>query len=255
MANFASAQSMLSLNEPSLVKKAQIEKCVEVQNDNVLWTMYYDTNGYEIKHSFYSSYYDETTKVIVDGFYGIVYFENNENGQKKEKKVFSSQLDSIPYYRKKFIYDKKNTLIAEETRNEKGILEVTEKYYYSNDLLQKKTFESSQQIVVYEYSYNESGRLVSFSRQEDNNAPEITEVTYNKDTTFYKIVDDQKNEVLVQYKIIDVNGKLLETLRWDKQNNQKLKTTYFYNDNGLLARIERYNFVTMRNETTYFQYE
>lgn len=52
LANFASAQSMLNLNEPSLVKKAQIEKCIEVQNDKVLWTMCYDTNGYEKNTAF-----------------------------------------------------------------------------------------------------------------------------------------------------------------------------------------------------------
>jgi hypothetical protein len=246
---------MLNLNDPSLVEKAQIEKCVEVQNDKVLWTMYYDTNGYEIKHSFYSSYYDETNKILVDGFYGVVHFENNENGQKIEKKVFSSQFDTLPYYRKNYSYDKNNKLIAEETRNEKGILEVTEKYYYSNDLLLKKMFKSSHQTVVYEYSYNESDKLVSFSRQVDNNAPELTEVTYNKDTTFYKSIDNLKNEVLIQYKIVDENGKLLETMRWDKLKNQKSKTTYIYNENGLLTRMEKYNFLTKLTETTYFQYE
>lgn len=246
---------MLNLNEPSLVKKAQIEKCVEVQNDKVLWTMYYDTNGYEKKHSFYSSYYDNTSKILVDGFYGVVLFENNENGQKIEKKVFSSQLDTEPYYRKKYTYDKNNKLIIEETRNEKNILEVTEEYYYSDDLLVKKLFKSSQQTVLYEYSYNKSNKLISFSRQEDKNAPEFTEVTYNKDTTFYTSFDNQKNEVFIQYKIIDKNGKLQETLRWDKLKGQKSKTTYFYNENGLLTRMESYTFATKLTETTYFQYE
>lgn len=132
---------------------------------------------------------------------------------------------------------------------------MTEEYYYSDDLLLKKLFKSSRQTILTEYSYNISNKLISFSKQVDNNAPELTEVTYNKDTTFYTGFDNQKNEVFIQYKIVDDNGKLLETFRWDKLKNQKSKTTYFYNENGLLARMENYNFVTKLTETTYFHYE
>lgn len=254
IANFASSQSMLDMNEPSLIKKAQIKKCVEVKNDKELWTMYYDTNGYEKKHSFYSSYYDTTSKILVDGFYGIVFFENNEYGQKIEKKVFSSHLDTVPYYRKLYTYDKQSNLINEETRNEKGILEVSEEYYYSNDLLRKRLFKSSQQTVWYEYSYNEANKLISFTRQQDENLPEITEVTYSKDTIFYTNFDNQKNELFESYTIVNESGKPIETLRWDKLKNQKSRTTWFYNENGLLTRMEN-NFVTKQSEITYFRYE
>ena len=56
--NTISAQSMLDMNSPLDVKRAEIKKCVEVEDGKDFWTMYYDLNGRQLMHTFITSKID-----------------------------------------------------------------------------------------------------------------------------------------------------------------------------------------------------
>lgn len=252
--NYVSAQSMLDLNTPSAVKKAHIYQCIEVLDGKDSWTMYYDTNGYQIKNSFYAPKIDSNGNLI-EGFYGIALFKNDHLGNKIEKKIFDPTLDSIPYSRTLYTYNERNQLILEERRDKDNVKETTEDYLYSDSLLVKKIFSSSQETDTVLYSYDHSNRLSSFSLKKDNELPVFTEVYYTKDTTFHKRLDSSGNIIYQYYKIENEKNIVTEIFVWDKTNHHQYKITWFYNELNLLEKIERYNYISNQTRYTYFKYE
>ena len=107
------SQSMLDRNMSTAIKNGQIKRCVEVLDGKDLWTMYYDTNGLQIKNSFFAPKLDSSGQLI-DGFYGSTYFKYDDKGNLIEKKSIDPISDSAPYKIIKYKYNNENQLINEE---------------------------------------------------------------------------------------------------------------------------------------------
>ena len=108
--NFVYSQSMLDRNKSTAIKKSQIKRCVEILDGKDLFTMYYDTNGLQLKNSFYASKID-TNGNFIDGFYGFVYFKYDENENLIETKTIDPISDSTPHKITKYKYNTENQLI------------------------------------------------------------------------------------------------------------------------------------------------
>ena len=250
--NFASAQSMLDMNEPSAIKKAKINRCIEVVNNENLWAMYYDTNGYQIKNSYYASKID-TNGNFIDGFYGSILYHNNHLGNKVEK-ITIDPIDEIPFSRRIYSYNENNQIILEELFNKKNSKQVTEKYVYADSLLVEKTFNSSSQSATNKYYYDETKRLCAFSFEDEKNKPVYTDVIYHNDTTFHKQYDATGKEIYQYYNIVR-NKKLIEVYVWDKLKYNKYKLVYCYDPSDLLVKIERFDYNSNKTAYTCFKYE
>jgi hypothetical protein len=258
---FAFSQSMLDRNKSTAIKNAQIKRCVEVLDGKDLWTMYYDTNGLQIKNSFFAPKLDSSGKLI-DGFYGYTYFKYDDKGNLIEKKSIDPISDSAPYKIIKYKYNNENQIINEELsliiqkmNNEIDTEKVITQFYYSNSKLVNENFKSSKQTIEKNYSYDDSNRLSSFTIKENNNIPIYTKVYNSGDTTFQKKFDNNGNEIYIYYHLKQNKGNIEEYYMWEKKNNIKFKKTLFYNELDLISKIEVYNYISNQLNYTYFRYE
>ena len=260
--NFVSAQSMLDMNEPLAIKKAQIKRCTEVCNGEDLFTMYYDTNGFQIRNSFFCSKVD-TNGNFVDGYYGKTYFKYDKIGNLIEKKFMDPLTDPIPLKTINYFYNNENQLIKKELcqifnkvlTNTIDTLKVVNQYFYSKTLLIKDLFISSKETVETNYSYDNSNQLNLITIKENNNLLIQTNVFYSGDTTFHKKFDTDGNEIYVNYQIKDDKNKIKELYVWDKLRNSRHKNTFYYNEIGLLSKIEEFNYNSTKLKYTTFKYE
>ena len=91
--------------------------------------------------------------------------------------------------------------------------------------------------------------------KENNNLPIQTNVFYSGDTTFHKQFDPNGNEIYIYYQIKDDKHKIKEFYVWDKPRNSRYKNTFYYNEIGLLSKIEEFNYKSTKLKYTTFKYE
>lgn len=259
-ANTISAQSMLDMNAPLDVKKARIKKCVEVEDGKDLWTMYYDTNGRQLKNTFFASKLD-TTGNFIYGYYGVKNFVYDLFGNLIEVNLNAPTSSISPYMITKYTYDNSGNILKEELNHiihklhkEIDTDKVITQYYYSDSRLIKEKFKSSFHFVETMYSYEDSNRLNLITRVEDNNT-EITKINYVGDTIFYRKFDRNTVEFYNMYRLKNNMDKIKELFIWDKLNNRKFKITYFFDEFGILQKKETYSFITNKRIDTFFRYE
>lgn len=259
--NITSAQSMLDMNAPLDVKKARIKKCVEVEDGKDLWTMFYDTNGRQLKNTFFVSKLD-TLGNFIDGYYGLKNFVYDHFGNLIEVKLKAPTSSISPYMITKYTYDNSGNILKEELNHiihklhkEIDTDKVISKYYYSDLKLVKSKFKSLHHIVETEYSYEDSNRLNLIFKTENNSRKEITKINYVGDTTFYIKFDNNTFEFYNMYELKNKMGKIKELFIWDKLNNRKFKITFFFDELGILKKKETYSIITNKRIDTFFRYE
>ncbi len=155
----------------------------------------------------------------------------NRNGELEERYEFTyneaGQLASETYFQEEDEAAEKKTFIY----NNAGKLEMLLKHYLDGS------------VDTTNYSYNESGQLISTVRQDDEGETELVERFTWTDgkMTLEETFDGQENPLTRRSMNYNTEGNITELVSWNAEEDTEIRTVNEFDETGQLSSVKRFD--------------
>ncbi|MBU2020132.1 MAG: hypothetical protein KJ941_10855 [Bacteroidetes bacterium] len=238
-------QVVIDLTSPEIIKENKVYSCKELWDSKDGPTVFFDSLGYPIYHTFSASVLDSSYQ-LTDGFFGKKTFEFDESGNLIKTTVLQPVLiDSFEIYRELNYYYLDTILVKEVSRTFNPNESFSIIYDYSNSTLKSSKFfklkDSITLSTIYDgikhFYYDSIGQLKSTHSEGEYYGNYSSQYSYYGDTTWVKTEDiSNPDKEEIQYCKMKNNGRLTELITTRKYSTYREK--FIYNDNGLLIKIQ-----------------
>lgn len=193
-------------------------------------------DGWDAYHSIYE--YDNYGRVIYEDFTGkhaadIYNYEYDENGNLILESRFDKAFEMNYFFKYSYEYDEHNNCIAQIIYGPDGNFRRKREYAYEYDENGNKTAEFHDNVLMYEYTYNENGFLTSTTAyQSDGSSSLKYKCSYYDDDTVKHEIHYSSNGYIQLECSYDKNGNLTKKSEYDSHGYLTNKHEYTYDENN-----------------------